>query len=196
MDGLEVHADNCPMRGPEIVEENESLKAEKIQLLAEVKKLVDLYEGARDERDAALLQAEKLKDKYETCEQCDGSTDAGVFCVPCWNRVNLQLSEIPKKILEAVNAEQLRCGKIAEAFWNEDDKLNADLRVKLTQAEKSMAYMISTNIRAMRWREENFTEKPKSDGWAICGWCAGTGKEYGKDCHKCNGAGGKFIDKR
>lgn len=80
----------------------------------------------------------------------------------------LQLREVPKKLLEAVNAEQLRCGKIAEAFWNEDDKLNADLRVKLTQAEKSMAYMISTNIRAMRWREENFTEKRKCDMTGPC----------------------------
>ena len=75
----------------------------------------------------------------------------------------LQISEIPKKILAAVNAEQLRCGHIAEAFWNEGDKLNADLRVPLTQAEKSMAYMISTNIRAMRWREENFAEKRNHD---------------------------------
>lgn len=99
---------------------------------------------------------------------------------------------IPKKILAAVNAEQLRCGKISEAFWNEDDKLNADLRVKLTQAEKSMAYMISTHIRAMRWREENFTEK-RNHGRAICGWCAGTGKEErsGAMCPKCAGTGGK-----
>ena len=91
----------------------------------------------------------------------------------------LQLGEIPKKILEAVNAEQLRCGKIAEAFWNGDDKLNADLRVKLTQAETSMAYTISTNIRAMRWREENFTEKQKCD-------------------HRCNSilSGGKMVCSR
>jgi hypothetical protein len=73
--------------------------------------------------------------------------------------MNLQLSEVPKKILAAVNAEQLRCGKIAEAFWNEEDKLNAGLRVELTQAEKNTAYMISTGIRAMRWQESNFTEK-------------------------------------
>jgi hypothetical protein len=89
----------------------------------------------------------------------------------------LQLSEVPKKILAAVNAEQLRCGKIAEAFWSEEDKLNVDLRVKLTQAEKNMAYMISTNIRAMRWRESNFTEKRKDECPPnhVCPKCVGEG---------------------
>lgn len=40
----------------------------------------------------------------------------------------------------------------------------------------------------------SLVEKPKAD-LAICGWCAGTGKDYGKDCSKCHGAGG-FIQKR
>lgn len=39
---------------------------------------------------------------------------------------------------------------------------------------------------------KNFTEK---QDWAICGWCAGTGKEYGSQCPKCHGAGG-FALKR
>lgn len=39
-------------------------------------------------------EVERLKDKYETCEQCDGSTDAGVLCVPCWNRVHLQVGDL------------------------------------------------------------------------------------------------------
>ena len=51
---------------------------------------------------------------------------------------------------ELICAEQERCAKIAEAFWDQSDKLNTDLRADLTQAEKSMAYMISTNIRALR----------------------------------------------
>lgn len=69
----------------------------------------------RAERDAALLQVEKLKDKYETCEQCDGSTDAGVFCVPCWNRVNLQVGELKKALYaecrgEACNPDECHGG--------------------------------------------------------------------------------------
>lgn len=85
---------------------------------------------------------------------------------------NRLVGEIPKKILEAVHAEQLRCGHIAEAFWNTDDKLNADLRANLTQAEKNMAYLISTQIRAMRWREENFTEKRIGEGeWKPLDYC-------------------------
>jgi hypothetical protein len=74
------------------------------------------------------------------------------------------ISEFPKKLLEAVLAEQDRCAKIAEAFWDERDKLNAHLRAELTQTEKNMAYGISTNIRALRRRESDFAEKPKDLG--------------------------------
>ena len=36
-------------------------------------------------------------------------------------------------------------------------------------------------------------QKQRSD-WAICGWCAGTGKENGgRICPKCNGKGGRFL---
>jgi hypothetical protein len=36
MDGLEVHADDCPVRGPEIVAESEALKEENAKLRVEV----------------------------------------------------------------------------------------------------------------------------------------------------------------
>ena len=41
------------------------------------------------------------------------------------------------------------------------------------------------------------TTNPFSD-WAICGWCAGTGKEERTttNCPKCNGAGGKYAKKQ
>jgi hypothetical protein len=59
-------------------------------------------------------EAERLKDKYASCEQCDGSTDAGVFCVPCWNRVNLQLSEAVAAL--RIVRDEYRSGKIEVAF--------------------------------------------------------------------------------
>lgn len=42
--------------------------------------------------------------------------------------------------------------------------------------------------------EEAVAQKPLCD-LAICGWCSGTGKEYGTECPKCHGAGG-FAQKR
>jgi hypothetical protein len=92
------------------------------------------------------------------------------------NRLELQISEFPKKLLAAVEAEQDRCAKIAEAFWDQADRLNADLRADLTQAEKSMAYMISTNIRALRRRESDFAEKRT---------CLHVGVFRGEKCGAC-----------
>lgn len=45
MDGLEVHADGCPVRGPEIAAESEGLKAENIRLRSEVATLEAAAEG-------------------------------------------------------------------------------------------------------------------------------------------------------
>ena len=39
MDGLEVHSDSCPVRGPEIVDENEVLKSENEILVQKVEAL-------------------------------------------------------------------------------------------------------------------------------------------------------------
>jgi len=42
-----------------------------------------------------------------------------------------------------------------------------------------------------------YWDKEKALNWAICGWCAGTGKEEGTSaiCPKCQGAGGKKLEK-
>lgn len=39
MDGMEVHADDCPVRGPEIIEESENLKLENADLCRKVQAL-------------------------------------------------------------------------------------------------------------------------------------------------------------
>lgn len=42
---------------------------------------------------------------------------------------------------------------------------------------------------------DQYWDKEKGPDWAICGWCAGTGKEERSSviCPKCDGAGGKRI---
>ncbi len=54
MDGLEVHADDCPVRGPEIVAESEKLKGENAAL--------------QDQLEAANLEIEELKGALDDAE--------------------------------------------------------------------------------------------------------------------------------
>lgn len=136
----------------------------------------------RAERDAALLQIDELREKLlkEVSAANVVRTDLRI--------ANRLISEFPRKLLEAVLAEQDRCAKIAEVFWDGAEKLNADLRADKTQAEKNMAYMISANIRALRRRESDFAQKPKCEapllcphgaiheiGWGICSRCTDAG---------------------
>jgi len=51
---------------------------------------------------------------------------------------------------------------------------------------------------ALGTEEVSYVVKPKAQeikgpDWAICGWCAGTGKEGQKECPKCKGKGGKHL---
>ena len=67
--------------------------------------------------------------------------------------VELQVDAFPKKLLEAVKAEQDRCAQKAEHFWKDKPA------TKALKVERNTAYLISTSIRAMRWMEQDFTEK-------------------------------------
>lgn len=82
--------------------QNEKLCAEVERLQLHISGSVNADIKRDNELHSLELQVENLKDKYETCEQCDGSADAGVLCVPCWNRVNLQVRELLGALKECV----------------------------------------------------------------------------------------------
>lgn len=64
------------------------------KLRAELARTTPYATAQAEEIGKLRAEVERLTDKYESCEQCDGKTDAGVFCVPCWNRVNLQVEAV------------------------------------------------------------------------------------------------------
>jgi hypothetical protein len=63
-----------------------------------------------DELAKLRAEVERLKDKYSTCEQCDGSTDAGVFCVPCWNTL-AEKAGAKNDLREALAKSELQNGE-------------------------------------------------------------------------------------
>lgn len=80
MDGLEVHSDDCPVRGPEIREENDALKLQIEELKKQSKTDIHVMgeiSKARDsivaERDAALLQNQELQKALANIRQMLGT---------------------------------------------------------------------------------------------------------------------------
>lgn len=113
---------------------------------------IEKLKQAWSEINVLKLQVERLKDKYESCEQCDGSTDAGVFCVPCWNRVNLQVDGLRKKLALLVSCQPGGQAALPEAAV---DSFEPD---KITFSEWK-----DERFKTYFMRVEPVTEKPKRE---------------------------------
>lgn len=106
------------------------------------------------------------------------------------SRLNLQNSEWEKLVRAAADqlyalGKQLRGG----------DEAATGKTIQVIATEMHRECGVIKGEEPLPHAGERLTEKPKSD-WAICGWCTGTGKAYGLPCPKCDGAGGKVIQKR
>ena len=133
---------------------------------------------------------ETLKDKYESCEGCDGSTDAGVFCVPCWNRVNLQIGELRPVVeatIEALAAGAALTASCKAVDWEAEKpdtvKFDAESVVHDAAWAKLEAAVAVYKGRA--------SEKPKGDPVdedGLCVICRSAPSKFSMRCEKCYAA--------
>ena len=125
---------------------------------------------------ALKLQVEAIRKSADASHKAASDNAARASVAEAKAReFELQIAAIPKKLLDATLAEQDRCAKIAEYFW--DHKTKDDFKL-----DSNTAYTISTQIRALRRRESDFTEKrvgtcdrtisthnDRTAGYAVCG---------------------------
>ena len=157
-----------------------------------------------------LLQRASIRSKVLSYELCDCASPDYEPCTPECLRTRLgEFAERPKcepKVCvcggDARNIycpAHVVCSKCG--FLNCDETCQMFSKQSSSPAAEADGFAAGKPSTVPRGKATAPTEglPHNHQDWAICGWCAGTGKEDGPGgarCPKCDGVGGKFIEKR